>query len=160
MKPVRKSIMSQSGTGTNLPSAGSWLSLEKLARIELSSEDPDHPFEHALRTDTAQGWMASTPGPQTIRLCFDEAQPLRRVRLQFREERVERTQEVALFATVHESPKKELVRQQWMFSPRGATDEVEDYCFDLEGVTAIELQIDPGRHDKAVFATLEAIQIG
>ena len=156
---MRKSIKSQSEKGTNLPSAAPWLSLEKLARIELSSEDPDHPFEHALRTDTAQGWMASTPGPQIIRLCFDEAQQLRRVRLQFREERVERTQEVTLFATVHGSPKKELVRQQWMFSPREATDEVEDYCFDLEGVTAIELQIDPGRHDKAVFATLEAIQI-
>ena len=155
---MRKSIMSQSGTGSSLPSAASWLSLEKLAHIELSSEDPDHPFEHALRTDTAQGWMASTPGPQIIRLCFDKAQPLRRVRLQFREERVERSQEIALFATLHGS-KKELVRQQWMFSPRGATDEVEDYVFDLEGVTAIELQIDPGRHDKAVFATLEAIQI-
>jgi len=55
MKPVRKSIMSQSGTDTSLPAAASWLSLENLARIELTSEDPDHPFEHALRTDTAQG---------------------------------------------------------------------------------------------------------
>jgi hypothetical protein len=159
MKAMRKSIMSQAETGSSLPSAASWLSLEKLARIEISSEDPAHPFEHALRTDTARGWMASTPGPQIIRLCFDEAQPLRRVRLQFREERVERSQEFALFATVHGSPKKELVRQQWLFSPRGATDEVEDYRFDLEGVTEIELRIDPGRHDKAALATLEAIQI-
>jgi hypothetical protein len=152
--------MSQSGTGTSLPSPASWLPLEKLAHVELSSEDPAHPFEHALRTDKAGGWMASTPGPQVIRICFDEAQPLRRVRLQFREERVERSQEIALFATAHGSPKKELVRQQWMFSPRGATDEVEDYSFDLDGVTEIELQIDPGRHDKAVVATLEAIQVG
>src|SRR6516164_5181336 len=110
MKPVRKSIMYQTGTGTNLPSVDSWLPLEKLARIELSSEDPDHPFEHALRTDTAQGWMASTPGPQIIRLCFDEAQTLRRVRLRFREEHVERSQEFALFATVHGSQAGGLVQ--------------------------------------------------
>jgi hypothetical protein len=65
-----------------------------------------------------------------------------------------------LFATAQNSPRKELVRQQWVFSPRGATTELEDYFFDLKGVTAIELQIDPGRHDKQVFATLESIQIG
>ena len=126
---------------------------------ELSSEDIEHPFEHALRPNTSNGWKASAPGPQLIRLCFKEAQIVRRIRLQFREERVDRTQEIALFATAQNYPRKELVRQQWVFSPRGATTELEDYFFDLKGVTAIELQIDPGRHDKQVFATLESIQI-
>ncbi len=157
---MRKSIIPEFGRNGGLSAAGSWLDLEKIATVEFSSEDPEHPFEHALRTETSDGWRASAPGPQVIRLCFDAPQSIRRVRLQFREERVDRAQEVALFATSQSSSKKELVRQQWVFNPSGATTEVEDYYFDLKCVTAIELQIDPGRHDKQVFATLESIQIG
>lgn len=157
---MQKTIISDSETKSGLSPAGSWLDLEKIATAELSSEDGEHSFEHALRPDTSNGWKASTPGPQIIRLCFKEAQAIQRIRLQFREERVDRSQEIALFATAQNSPRKELVRQQWVFSPRGATTELEDYFFDLKGVTAIELQIDPGRHDKQVFATLESIQIG
>lgn len=52
------------------------------------------------------------------------------------------------------------MRQQWVFSPGGVTTEVEDYYFEVKGITALELQIDPGRHDKQVFATLQSIQIG
>ncbi len=157
---MQKTIISDSETKSGLSPAGSWLDLEKIATAELSSEDGEHSFEHVLRPDTSNGWRASTPGPQIIRLCFKEAQVVRRIRLQFREERVDRTQEIALFATTQNLPGKELVRQQWVFSPRGATTEVEDYFFDLKGVLSIELQIDPGRHDKQAFATLESIQIG
>jgi hypothetical protein len=78
----------------------------------------------------------------------------------FREQEVSRSQEIALFATSKTLPRKELVRQQWVFSPQGATTEVEDYFFDLSEVTALELEIDPGRHDKHVFASLQSIQIG
>lgn len=157
---MRKTIISHSGTNISLSPAGSWLDLEKVATVELSSEDPEHPFEHALRTDPSDGWKASVPGPQVIRLCFDDSQSMKRVRLQFREERIGRAQEIALFATSRTSPRKELVRQQWVFSPGGATTKVEDYYFDVKGITAIELQIDPGRHDKQVFATLQSVQIG
>lgn len=110
--------------------------------------------------ETPLGWKASEPGPQVLRLSFDDAASIHRIRLQFREERVERSQEIALFASFVDKPRKELVRQQWVFSPKGATTEVEDYFFDLKDVTSIELQIDPGRHDRQVYATLEAIQIG
>jgi hypothetical protein len=157
---MRKSSIPGFGTTSGLSAAGSWLDLERVAAAELSSEDPQHPFEQALRTDTMDGWRASAPGPQRIRLLFDSPQSVRRIHLQFREERVNRSQEIALFATSKTFPRKELVRQQWVFSPRGATSEVEDYFFDLEDVLALELEIDPGRHDKQVFASLQSIQIG
>jgi hypothetical protein len=157
---MRKSITPPSGTNINLSPAGSWLDLEKIAAAELSSEDPEHPFENTLRGDTSDGWKAGSPGPQIIRIRFDDPQSIRRIHLQFREERMERTQEIALFATSQEGPWKELVRQQWMFSPRGATVEVEDYYDDLKNISEIELQIDPGRHDKQVYATLQSLQIG
>ena len=157
---MRKVAISGFGTSSGLSSPGSWLDIAKAATAELSSEDPQHPFEQALRTDTANGWKASHPGPQLIRLRFDSPQSIRRIHLQFREEEVNRSQEIALFATSKTSPRKELVRQQWVFSPQGATTEVEDYFFNVNDVTALELEIDPGRHDKRVFASLQSIQIG
>ena len=157
---MRKSTLADFGSAIGLSAPGLWLDLEKLATAELSSEDPQHPFEQALRVDTVEGWRASKPGPQLMRFRFDSPQSVRRIHLQFREDHVDRAQEIALFATTKTSPRKELVRQQWVFSPRGATTEVEDYFFDLKDLTILELEIDPGRHDKQVFASLQSIQIG
>jgi hypothetical protein len=157
---MRKAPISGFGISSGLSSPGSWLDIEQAATAELSSEDPQHPFERALRPETTDGWKASSPGPQLIRLRFDSPQSIRRIHLQFREGEVSRSQEIALFATSKTSPRKELVRQQWVFSPQGATTEVEDYFFHLNDVTALDLEIDPGRHDKQVFASLQSIQIG
>ena len=38
---------------------------------------------------------------------------------------------------------REIVRQQYNFSPPGVTREFEDYTVDLAGVTALELRIVP-----------------
>ena len=79
------------------PSANtSWLDLEALARVEVTSEDAAHPIESALLTVGATGWRAESPGEQTVRLLFDAPQRLRRIRLLFREEKEARTQEFVL----------------------------------------------------------------
>ena len=39
---------------------------------------------------------------------------------------------------------KEVVRQQWSFSPQGSTEEIEDYPVNLSGITTLELRIDRG----------------
>jgi hypothetical protein len=157
---MRKALISAIETSSDRSEAGSWLEIEKIATAELSSEDPQNPFERALSVDTAGGWIASDPGPQLIRLRFDSPQSIKRIHLQFQEGHVDRSQEIALFATSSGSPRKQLVRQQWAFSPGGSTTEVEDYRFDLKDVIVLELEIDPGRHDKEVFASLQCIRIG
>jgi len=157
---MRKTLISGFGVSKGLSAAGSWLDLERLTSVELSSEDPQNPFEQALRADTADGWRASSPGPQVIRLRFDTPQTIKRIHLQFREDQSQRSQEIALFATATGSLRRELVRQQWVFSPDGATTEVEDYYFDINDLTTLELEIDPGRHDKHAFASLQSIQVG
>jgi hypothetical protein len=157
---MRKAPISGFGTSSGLSAPGTWLDLENIATAELSSEDPRHPFERALRPESEDGWEASDPGPQLIRLRFDKPQSIRRIHLQFLEDEVSRSQEIALFATSTAHPRKELVRQQWVFSPQGSNTEVENYFFNLDGVTILELEIDPGRHDKQVFASLQSIQIG
>ena len=157
---MRKSVISSPDIDSDSSATGTWLDLATIATTELTSEDPQHPFEQALSIETAGGWKASAPGPQRIRLRFDNPQAVRRVRLQFREEQVDRSQEIALFALSNTSARTELRRQQWTFSQGGSTVEVEDYTFDLKDVAALELEIDPGRHDKQVFASLESMQVG
>jgi outer membrane receptor protein involved in Fe transport len=52
-------------------------------------------------------------------------------------------------------PEKEIVRQQWNFSPAGSTTEIEDYAVDLDGVSVLELAIQPawaGARDKQVHS--------
>ena len=100
-----------------------------------------------------------TTGPQVIRLLFDEPQTIRRILVHFIEPNAERSQEFAIFATSGTDQRKEVVRQQWSFSPGGSAAEVEDYTVDLPAVVSLELKIDPGRHDHQAIATLESILI-
>ena len=127
------------------PSANtSWLDLEALARVEVTSEDAAHPIESALLTVGAIGWRAESPGEQTVRLLFDAPQRLRRIRLLFREEKEARTQEFVLrWSPTTESSWRDVVRQQYHFSPSGATEEIEEYQVELEDVAALELTIIP-----------------
>jgi len=138
------------------PPLDAWLDLEHLASLEISSEDPAHPFEDALRGEETEGWHSADPGPQTILLKFDQPRSLRRIRLEFRESRVERSQEFAV-SVVTGGQKRQVVRQQFTFSPGGATTEVEDYTVSLPEVSALQLTIDPGRHDQHAYASLQSI---
>jgi hypothetical protein len=137
-----------------------WLDLCEHATAEISSEDPNHPIEDALRPNDNGGWRASTPGRQQIRLKFDRSQRIQRIRIEFTETQVSRSQEFALFVTTARESRREILRQQWSFSPTGSTTELEDYRVDLEEVTAIDMELDPGRHDATVFASLQALRIG
>jgi hypothetical protein len=155
---MRKSVVSLPNTSSSSPSTKA-LDLEQIASVEISSEDAHHPFENALTGGKAGGWRAADPGPQVIRLNFDHPQDIRTIRLEFREDRVQRAQEFALFATSAAHSRKEVVRQQWTFSPGGSAVEVEEYTLNLIAVSTLELEIDPGRHDKQAIASLESISI-
>src|SRR5688572_11005488 len=91
---MRKQIISSVEQDSRF--AGPWLDLERLAEVELTSEDVAHPIESALIPGGGVGWRASQPGKQIIRLVFDEPQRIARVRLVFREADVRRTQEFVL----------------------------------------------------------------
>jgi hypothetical protein len=121
-----------------------WLDLEKIARVEVTSEDPQHRIESAFKYGESLGWRASQPGEQTIRLLFDGPQDLRRIWIRFSEPNIERTQQFTLrWADTQTGPFRKIVRQQWNFNPQSSTTEVEDYRVDLHHVLALELVIDP-----------------
>jgi hypothetical protein len=133
----------------------SWLDLEAMAQVELTSEDPACPIEGALLSNGQSGWRAAEPGTQSIRLLFHQPQRLRRIRLRFDEPAAERTQEFALSWSPDGGRSScDLVRQQYTFSPEGSTSEVEDLNVDLPSVTALELTINPDQGRGQAYACL------
>lgn len=137
-----------------------WLNLEELADVELSSEDVSHPIEAALLEKGQGGWRASTPGTQTIRLLFSSPQKISRIHLDFLEHAAGRTQEFVLrWSSDSGQSFREIVRQQWNFSPSGTTSETEDYDVDLANVTALELNINPDIANPNAMASLEQWRI-
>ena len=160
---MRKSIVSPTAA-TKTPLRDNWRDLERIARVEITSEDAAFPIEHALGRSETDGWRAATTGPQVIRLLFDEPQTIRRMKLHFVDETAERAQEFAVFAQSGAAAElHEVVRQQWNFSPNGTTEELEDYTLELSGVTVLELRIDPDRsHDPAQsksYASLQSLKL-
>jgi hypothetical protein len=140
---MRKRIVADAQPQTLLSEEG-WLNLENLAEVEITSEDPAHPIESALVPGPSSGWQAQGPGKQTIRLRFNNPQRLRRIWMNFEEPETTRTQEYVLRWSPDSGRSfRDIVRQQWNFSPQGATTQTEDHHVELPSVTVLELTIVP-----------------
>jgi len=137
-----------------------WFDIDSLADVEVTSEDPAHPIESALLPHRTSGWRAGGPGQQTIRLLFSSPQQLHRIRVSFAESSIERTQEYVLRWS-HDGGKtfRDIVRQQWNFSPQGATSEIEDHQVELADVTILELCIIPDISGRNGRASLEQMRV-
>jgi hypothetical protein len=137
-----------------------WLDLERLAQVEITSESAEQPIESALIPDREPGWRAAQPGKQAIRVIFDQPVSIRRILLRFDEEKQERTQEFVLrwLPESQQSP-REIVRQQYTFSPPATDQEIEDYRVKLNGVTTIELEIVPDISGGGAYASLAQMRL-
>ena len=156
---MRKRLITPTQENTGTRSVG-WLDVERTALVEVTSEENDHPVESAFVLGEAPGWRAATPGSQTIRLIFDQPQKLRGISLVFEENDIPRTQEFVLrWSPDDGSSVREIVRQQWNFSPRGSTREVEEYQVDLSGVTVLELEINPNIGGGVARASLKNLRL-
>ena len=137
-----------------------WINLEDVAEVEITSEAVDHPIEFALLPGHAQGWRAAGPGKQTIRLRFAPPQQVRSIRLNFEESDIARTQEYVLrWSSDDGISYHEIVRQQWNFSPDGATSETDDHHVELSAVTLLELTILPDIGGGDACATLSQLRL-
>jgi hypothetical protein len=150
--------------GTDQPEAAApgqgWLNLEDVAQVEITSEDPAHPIESALLPGRASGWRAAAPGKQTVRLLFSHPQRLQRIWLSFVEPDVARTQEYVLrWSADGGQTFREVVRQQWNFSPQGAPTETEDHHVELPGATVLELIINPDTGGGNAVASLAQLRL-
>jgi hypothetical protein len=143
-----------------LPLDEGWLDLNKVATVEVTSEQKEYPVESALLAGETQGWRAADFGPQTIRLIFDQAQKITRISLVFEETQLERTQEFVLrWSPDGGRSLREIVRQQWTFSPPSTIREVEEYRVDLSDVAILELVIVPDISRGAARASLKSLRL-
>ena len=140
--------------------AGGWLDVERAAMVEITSEEKDHPVESAFTSGEARGWRAAEPGPQTIRLMFDQPQTLKQISLVFEENEISRTQEFVLrWSSDSGTSFREIVRQQWNFSPPETATEVEEYQVELSNVTVLELIIVPNMSGGTARASLKSLRL-
>src|SRR5216684_592150 len=136
------------------------LDVEGQAVVEVTSEDKNYPVESAFVSGDAQGWRAAAPGSQTIRLVFDHPQRLRCISLVFEESETARTQEFVLrWSPDGGNSVKEIVRQQWNFSPPNSVREVEEYQVELSTVTILELIINPNISGGVARASLKNLRL-
>lgn len=156
---MRKSLLSPIGSSSAAPGLER-LDLEQVARVEVSSEAEGYPVEGALLKDVQGGWRASEPGIQTIRLLFDPPQTIQVIRLVFKEKEFARTQEFVLrWLPQRTSAWKDVVRQQWNFSPPTTENEYEEYNVDLPSAAGLELSVRPDISGGDTRASLESLQL-
>ncbi|MDP3009174.1 MAG: carbohydrate-binding protein [Methylococcales bacterium] len=140
---MRKTLINQT-TETATPSDLNYLDLEQLAQVEISSENQEYPIESALVDGSEAGWRAACSGEQTIRLIFDQPQTIKQIALLYDEQEQSRTQEfVLLWRMDNEDLFREILRQQYHFSPPHSAQETENYSVDLKQLKALELRIIP-----------------
>ena len=137
-----------------------WLDLSSVATVEVTSETKEHPVESALLLSETHGWRAAGPGTQIIRLLFDHPLKVKRISLVFEETEKARTQEFVLrWSSDFGHSFREIIRQQWNFSPQATVREVEDYSVDLSDLTVMELEIVPDKNGGEARASLESLRL-
>jgi len=136
-----------------------WLEIERVAIVEITSEEKDYPVEAAFVSGETPGWRAAEPGPQTIRLVFDQPQTAETDIACVRRKR-NRTQEFVLrWSSDGGSSFREIVRQQWNFSPAETIREVEEYQVELSNVTVLELTIVPNTSGGSARGSLKSLRL-
>lgn len=137
-----------------------WPDVERAAVVEITSEEKGYPVESAFLSREMRGWRAAEPGPQTIRLIFDQPQKLKQISLIFEEKEIPRTQEFVLrWSSDGGNSFREIVRQQWNFSPPQTIREVEEYQVELSNVTVLELVIVPNMSGGVARASLKSLRL-
>lgn len=154
MRKRRINVMSKSS------SEQAWLDLGRHALVEVTSEEDGYPIESALLAEEDRGWRAATSGTQIIRLIFDEPHKLERIWLLFDGVEETRTQEFILrWSPSRNDAFREIVRQQWNFSPSGSVREIEDYSVELSEVAVLELIIVPDKSSGEARACLRRFRL-
>jgi hypothetical protein len=103
-------------------SSNEWFGVDAIAEIGVTSEAAAAPVENVLYPDREVGWRAGEPGSQIIRITFGGPTNIGRIQLAFSEPQFARTPEFTLHCVIAGGERREVIRQQWTFSPRVSTD--------------------------------------
>jgi hypothetical protein len=130
-----------------------WLDLEAVADVTLVVD--------RRRVARSRGvWSADSPGEQLIDIRFHHPTSVGRLRIVSWEAEQSRTQEMTISAARRRGEQhREVLRQQFNFSPNGAREEVEEYALRLEGVSALELRIVPSIDGRPAVARVRDVRV-
>jgi hypothetical protein len=134
-----------------------------VATVLVSSEDPRHPIDYAFdgqRGPGASRWIAEQSGEQTLILAFDSPQTIRQILVEVEEPEISRTQEMAVSISRDGGQTyRELIRQEYNFSPPGTTLEHEEWSIKADAISHLQLRIKPDKGGKAGRATLSTLAL-
>ena len=130
-----------------------WLDLDEVAEVTIVSGGRRMPRSSGI-------WSIDAPGEQMIEIRFHEPTFVSHLRLISSELQQERTQEITVWASLNRGEQhRELLRQQFNFSPNGATEEIEEYAPRLEGVSAIQLRVVPSIDGRRAVARIGGVWV-
>lgn len=143
-------------------SSSEGLDIAAMSTALVTSEATDFPIENAFdgsRGPGATRWRAAEPGEQTLILEFDEPQNVREIELEIEERDAHRVQEISVsVSTDGGAGYRELFRQEFHFSPSGATFEREKWSVEAEGISHLRLRIAPDKdRNKRCYAALTSL---
>jgi hypothetical protein len=137
------------------------IDIATVATVFVTSESHDHPVDYAFDGRGGRGgsyWVAGENGEQTIILAFDAPQKIHQVLLEVEELGVARTQELQLAVSRDGGQTyRELVRQEYNFSPPSTTFEREDWTVAIEPVTHLRLWIKPDKSGNPCRASITTL---
>jgi hypothetical protein len=139
------------------------ISVADVATVQVTGEQADHPIDNAFDRDRGPGgsrWIADGPGKQTLTLVFDSPQTIRQIGVEIEELDVSRTQELSVSVSSNGGQTyRELVRQEFTFSPPGTSFERELWSILAEGVTHLRVEIKPDKGGRVGRATLTSLTL-
>jgi F5/8 type C domain len=154
---VRKHLVSEPSAAAAQGSGE--IDLARHAVLAYSSEDSDHPLEHLIdgrggRDGTR--WASARPNvTERIVLVFERPQRISRLAYEVQE----RTQELRVEVSTDQGRTyRQVLAQDYTFSPRGATFQREDLRFDLSDITRVRLTIVPNKGGSGT-ATLTSLRL-
>ena len=134
------------------------------AELIATSESENFPLDNIFDGSTGPGssqWVAGSTGPQTLLFKFDAPQHITGIIYEIEETEVARTQETCFEASSDSGAHfREILRQEYNFSPTGATFQREELNVDLPGITDLKMTIRPDKGNRDCRAKLNMIAFG
>ena len=131
------------------------------AEVLATSESEAHPLDNIVDGSTGPGssqWVAGTAGPQTLIFKFDAPRHIAGLVYETEEKEVARTQEVSFEVSTDQGAHfREILRQEYNFSPDGSTFHREELAFDLPAATDLKMVIKPDKGNRDCRAKLNYI---
>lgn len=132
------------------------------AEVTVTSESENFPLDNIVDGSIGPGssqWVAGTIGLQVLVFKFDTPQSITRVIYEIKEQEVARTQEVCFEVSTDSGANfREILRQEYNFSPGGSTFQREELKLDLHQITDLKMIIKPDKGNINCRAKLNHIE--